>query len=297
MIFKQIKNQPDFKLPKSLTLILSEYEFVFNPSYVFHSEINYFAIRLFDKKLGIIKAIIYSWDNSEDINNIDLSSFLMDNFKIKKVADPKLFVMNNKVYCTCNSGDGQDYNFNKLMLVELNSNEIITHNICNYKQRNKTEKNWAFYSKNNHIYALYSLSPLTILKAKSCQGNVIDFVKYFSDSQQVKKNLSIGTPIISVGKELFFFGHKKYYNKKKRLYVGKLCKVSLENEPRLTVKNTMYIHSLKSMLGEEFKFNKNLISCTYFSCFFLKNENLILGYGVNDISWKIKILKFKKLCQ
>lgn len=290
-----LKKYKTYHLSPKVLAFLNKYKYTFNPSLVIYDEVNYLAIRVYDSVSKSILALLLIWQNDkEEIININLTDFFKEKFNFSKVADPKLFLMNGLVYGSFNTSHATDKP-NELALFQLNGSKIENYYLCQYNDRMRTEKNWAFFYKNQALFVLYSLEPLTILKAETIDKHQIVFKKYFEDKTQNYKDHSIGTPLIELENGFGFMAHKKYYRKRKRLYLGKPCLFDVENGFKLKVKQQFYFHSYKSLLGEKFKFNKNLISCTYFSGICREKGNLILGYGINDIDWNIVVLNKNKL--
>lgn len=290
-----LKKYKAYHLSPKVLAFLSKYKYTFNPSLVIHDEVNYLAIRVYDNVSKSILALLLIWqDDKEEIVTINLTDYFKEKLNFSKVADPKLFLMEGQVYGSFNTSHATDKP-NELALFQLNGSKIENYYLCNYNERMRTEKNWAFFYKNQTLFALYSLEPLTVLKAETIDKDQIVFKKYFEDKTQNYKDHSIGTPLIELENGYGFMAHKKYYRKRKRLYLGKPCLFNFENGFKLKVKRQFYFHSYKSLLGEKFKFNKNLISCTYFSGICRKKDKLILGYGINDIDWNIVVLNKNKL--
>lgn len=289
---KTLINYDSYVLPERVKQKFDKYEYVFNPSLVVVNQYTYLAVRVFDQSSKTILALLYIWKNEKDIHEINLTDYFFEKLGLMKVADPKLFISENKVLGTINTGNANNLSHNEIVLFELEGFEVKNYYTCQYPNRTRVEKNWVFYFDKGVLFALYSLSPLTILKAVNIKENTIDFKKEYIINETDMKDCSIGTPLVELGDSFGFIAHKKYYRKRKRLYVGKVCIIKMiDGCPMLKVKNKILIHSFKSLLGEKFKFNKRLISCTYFSGICQSNGDIILSYGINDINWNIVKLK------
>jgi len=277
-----------FTLPNKLLALLNEYEFIFNPSY---SECNggrYLAIRLCKNKKSLVISKVFYWEDSSinDIFDLDLSSFFKNKINLSKVADPKLFILNKKLHCTFNTGQpkGRD---NKVFICVLNKVSVESYFECIYDQRVRVEKNWSFFYKKNKLHCLYSIYPLTILKVDQYDKNKIHFIEDKKIEQPITKGYTIGTPLLKVENVYYLIAHKKVFFKGKRLYYGCLFKLDLNNKVCMTKEKHILFHSIKSLFGDKFKFNKRLISCTYFSGLYMKEDKFIVSYGVNDIDWNL----------
>jgi len=246
-------------IPQSIRTYLKTFRYTFNPSIIEGVKGNYLAIRFYNDQTKVVEAVLFFWNNGDNFKSINLSSYFRKEAGIKKVADPKLFKLNQ------------------------------------YNGRQKIEKNWVFYQANNTLYALYSLSPLKILKCTKV-GENLSCAEVLGLSQKNNfERLSLGTPLLHwEGDRYICLAHKKYYFKGKRLYTGIPIIFDAKNQSITTQKNE-FIHSFKSLLGAKKKFNKNLFSCTYFSGIMKKGMDVILTYGINDVSWNLTRIKTRKL--
>ncbi|RDK84807.1 hypothetical protein [Marinirhabdus gelatinilytica] len=290
----RLKNNEQYNLPKQVQKTLNKYAYVFNPSLVISRENHYLAIRAFCKESNSILALLFVWNDKKEVQEVNLTHYFCSRLKLVKVADPKLFVLEEEVYGTFNSGDAIKGS-NSIILFQLDKSLIKNYYECIYSDRIKTEKNWAFFKEKEEMFVLYSLDPLKILKLDKVSENKIFFKNFFCDPTQRLKNHSIGTPLIRVKNGYGFIAHKKLYRKRKRLYLGKMAILKTSGPVVVSVRSIPIIHSFESLLGSKFKFNKNLISCSYFSGLYRYQNKLILGYGINDIDYNIVIVNKKKL--
>ncbi len=282
-------------IPKSIKSILKTYKYVFNPSFVEYEGICYLAIRVYDESSNSIWSKLYMWSNTLEVIELNLSEKFKDKLQLDKVADPKLFVMNNAVWGTFNSGYEADKD-NALVLFKIENLKITDYYNCSYKGRQSVEKNWAFYFYNNEIYALYSLNGLSVLKGQNTQANVMEFFEESREDAMCFGAYTIGTPMVLYKNEYLFFAHRKVTRRGKRLYLGKPFWYQPGEKPKLrAASRNYYVHSYRSLLGVTHKFNPSLISCTYFSGLFLSGKKVILGYGINDVSWRIVKINISKL--
>ncbi|WP_439151541.1 hypothetical protein [Winogradskyella sp.] len=286
-MIKALKRYQANFLPAKLKKILATYTYTFNPSYCFFNDTHYLAMRTYLADEGEIKGKIFIWKNDIDIHTLDLSSYFKKKLGVNKVADPKLFLMNNRVFGTFNTG--REFNkFNKLFLFSLTKEGVYEHFTCKFDERANIEKNWAFYYYKNDLYALYSLNPLTIIKACNIGKDFIRFEIYYQDKKQSLVNHSIGTQLLNFEGEILGISHKKVSFKGSRMYLGRPIKFSLSNEPRIELgKKWFLIHSIKSLFGDRHKFNNQLISCTYFSGLSKLKDEIIVSYGINDVEYNI----------
>lgn len=274
------------------------HENIYNPSF-FINHLTHIVFRSFgSKKTTPIESFYLQIDVNKNILPPISLSEKFQSFGISYVADPKIFSLNNEVWITFNSGY-QKSGFNSLYIAKVYP-ELGQPIECNYENRVNVEKNWAFYSFENYLYALYSLNPLTILRSikplsKIKQSHDLLFSKYYLNTES-KNKLSIGTQLQEYKKNSYFIAHKKISFLGKRLYLGVPCKINLKDpHPELRVSSIYLAHSISSLWGSLNKHNKNLISCSYFSGLQIKDNMAYLGYGINDINFSLRKTNFKKL--
>lgn len=291
---KTLKKHTKQYLPPSLLKHLEHYSYVFNPSIVCHLDSFLMSMRVYDTASKTIQAHLYAWKEDAPYSFINLTEYFMDAMAIQKVADPKLFVMNNEVWGTFNTGYISE-GTNQLVLFQMKDAKIQTYFICVYSKRTSVEKNWAFFMKDNSIYALYGIEQGNVLKATSSDvatGGSLNFETYTTNKENNYKGYTIGTPLVALSNTTYgCIGHKKITVKGKRLYLGRAFKFSPFTEKPLETSSPYLIHSLSSLRGTSFKFNKNLISCTYFSGLTMYNDEFIISYGINDVAWNMVSIK------
>lgn len=295
---KTLKKYTTKYLSDDLLKHLDQYPYVFNPSIVSHLGCSLMTIRVYDTDTKTIHAHLYTWKEKESFNLLNLTEYFTTITNVKKVADPKLFIMNGDVWGTFNTGyvhKGE----NKVVLFQIKNAQISTYYYCNYNERSRIEKNWAFFMKDNCIYALYGLKSGYVLKASLKtleEGDSLSFVLNRAGVNKHFKGYTIGTQLLSLGDHNYgLIGHKKIEFKGKRIYFGRAFIFTPFEEISIKKSSPFFVHSLKSLLGNSFKFNKNLISCTYFSGITMRGDDVIISYGINDIDWNIIALKLNKL--
>jgi len=273
---------------------LSQFKFKFNPSFVKNKESNYLAIRVCKVEEEGIQALIYEWDDSGKYRLFNLSNHCHTNHGLSKVSDPKLFKIGHSVYCTFNTGHIENKS-NQLFLFEIKDFEKIDIKECKYSERKRIEKNWSFFERNNELCALYSINPLKILKGTALDGGTINFNELYCEDSQLPQ-YSIASPMVQISKNKYvMISHKKLVCNNKRLYLGLPLIFNAKERTITRSRSTYLIHSFTSLFGSKFKFNKNLISCTYFSGIDMNRNNFILSYGINDIDMRIVSVNRKLL--
>jgi len=271
-------------IPERLKAILSEYQYVFNPSFVEHNKKKYLAIRLYDVNFESIVSLLFVWVDGGAIQTINLSEYFNNAEGLLRVSDPKLFIMGGALWGAFNTGHTETNN-NEIILFELKESKINKYYFCDYAERSHVEKNWVFYVVNDELFSLYSISPMIILRAQEFKKNRIVFERYYFNESSQYTNYSIGSPMVSVDGKLLFVAHKKIYCMGKRLYLGRPFTFTHVEQPELKGRKIFLIHSIKALFGCTQKFNKNLISCTYFSGINYTGSEIQLSYGINDVQW------------
>lgn len=291
MVFR-LKKYSNHRFPKFLVEELSN-KVAFNPSISKLGENHFLVIRIFDESKKKIESYFFHYNKEVLLNKINLSEYFLDNECIDYVADPKLLVLKEELFVTFNNGYVNSEN-NKICIFRYSEMRITDFYYCEYPNRNRIEKNWAFFIKNGKLKVLYSLSPLTVLEEERKEGNVIYFRELFVDKSQFYNNYTIGTQLFNVNETYHFIVHLKIFIRKKRVYIGFPFKFNPVSN-KIFFSKKMLIHSFRSLFGSKFKFNKNLISCSYFSGIYIDSENTFLSYGINDTSWGIAKIKNEKL--
>jgi len=282
MLYYCKDHKADF-LPEQIKLDLEQYKYVFNPSFVLTDRTEYWAFRCYSESRKEILALIYIYDQENSSLTIhDLNTVFKDKYQTKP-ADPKLFKIKDKVYCTLNTGYSATVQ-NSVFLLHIGDEIDIKR--CVIKKRNTVEKNWAFFEHQGKLKMLYSISP--VCKTYTLSSTEDDQM-YFEEDRVLKNNLksiSIGTQPIINGDTMYLIGHRKFSVLNKRLYLGVPVRINI-NTLNVETKPVFLVHSLLAMLGNRFKFNRNLISCTYSSGLQIDftSRRARLSYGVNDISW------------
>jgi len=141
-----LTNKTHELLPEKIKDIIKKYPYTFNPSFFSLHGVNYLAIRVFSDVSKSIQANLYIWKNNAPnaITFLDLSEHFLKSDNISKVADPKLFVLDNVVWCNFNTGHPpSNKESNKLCLFKLYGDRIGKLQYCNYSKRTKVEKTGA----------------------------------------------------------------------------------------------------------------------------------------------------------
>jgi hypothetical protein len=276
---------------------LDEYKNLFNLSLcVLQNELGYVAaIRALSPE-GILpfRSSLLTMHNGQK-SVIDLTDAFLK-YDVEVVADPKLFAVEQTIWCTFNTGYKSDV-ANDIYLVQVFP-FVGKPQRCIYIERQRIEKNWAFYRKDDSWYALYGLSPVKILKCNNDNDeSELVFETVAEHPKKFFKDYSIGTQICTVDERSILVAHKKINIGEKRIYLGRILIIDLQNETIRPAKTAYLIHSFKSLFGVKQKWNKNLISCTYFSGITYEKtlKKLYLGYGVNDLNYNIAEIEESEL--
>lgn len=253
--------------------------------------------------------LIMTFRAIDDVNHGRIESFLLvieDGFEgmslvnltihaqqhgIPIAADPKLFLEHDKaIWLTFNTGYSKIGNDIYVMRVFP---QLEAPMKCIYPTRKKIEKNWAFFFEEDNLFALYSVNPTVILRASNPSETDVAFSLHHHKHTSTDLKLTIGTQVFSLGDdELGLIAHRKITFLGKRLYYGVPVKISKSGQGyQVNVCNVKIAHNFISLFGARKKHNKNLISCTYFSGVCSRGEEVLLGYGINDINYSFATLQ------
>lgn len=269
---------------------------IFNPSLRYMGDKLIVAFRAIDKThQAIIQSYVAIF--TTDFQRISLVNLTMHakQYGIPKAADPKLFREDDEsIWVTFNTGYSKTQN--EIYIMKLFP-QLETPRKCTYPDRQKVEKNWAFFFEGGRLFALYSLNPTVILKATTRSEREISFTVAHQGKTSTAPKLSIGTPLITLCEGQFgLIAHRKIGIFGKRMYFGVPIKLSKTTSGyRVEISTKKIAHNLSSLFGSRKKHNRNLISCTYFSGAVSRGDEVLLGYGINDVDCSFTILKKTEL--
>lgn len=254
---------------------------VFNPSFVFSKNIkavSFRAIPYANKNKKLTSYFCVDSGHGPEIQN--LSEAWTSYLNCPRLIDPKIFSLKEDIYITFNSGYVKGGNDIFVMKIYPN---IECPKKISYKGRQTQERNWSFFTHENDIYALYWVDPLRILKLEKSTDKQWHFVDYYKgDLVELYDQITLGTQLCYFKGKCYFIGHIKGNIDRRKAYLGKLFNFDFINK-NVEPHDGFMAHSFDSLFGVKNKSNKNLFSCTYFSGLNILNDNLLAGYGVNDI--------------
>lgn len=294
-MFTRLVNYQNDGVSRKLKRMLKSVDLknIFNPSFITRDTFTIIAFRAINPEVNKINSYVATFgENEQLLDLINLSEYVAQ-FNIQTAADPKIFLAEGTdVWITFNTGYSTDYNDIYILRFYPKMGKPLC---CHYEKRQKIEKNWAFFFEGNKILALYSITPLVILEAYwPCeQSNVCKFHELTVNGEKPKRFLSIGTQLTRVENGYLFVAHRKRTFFNKRMYYGVPIILNKKNAKfELYIGEKMkLIHSMRSVMGSKIKYNKNLLSCTYFSGInYLTNDQVVLGYGINDVDFSFASL-------
>jgi hypothetical protein len=262
----------------------------FNPSIASQSDSDFIAFRGSATGERPFRAFVASSESGLlDLSEVALASGL------PVVADPKLFRLGNELWATFNTGFTASAE-NGIYIQRIHP-DLTEPQLCILPGRQRIEKNWAFYlDESGDLSVVYSLDPLKILRRS--QGGLgngpLTFAHVESPLRSRAAGLTIGTQLSGVvGDSMILIAHQKLQFAGKRAYFGRAVELDLAfgNEQIVSVGQTWLIHSLASLLPARRRPNPNLISATYFAGIVQRDRDVILSYGVNDISGNVVSLE------
>ncbi|MBX9688090.1 MAG: hypothetical protein K2X27_15390 [Candidatus Obscuribacterales bacterium] len=256
---------------------------IFNPSFYCDDYLKIFAFRAIPDGNDFLASFV-SIEDRHGQKTINLSIDYYKQLGGVRLIDPKICKIHDSIYITFNTGhinSGNDIYVMKLYPELEQPKKII------FKQRNLQERNWAFFSEGQEIFALYSINPLQILKLKNVDENSWEMEEYYEGkpSGKVPQELSIGTQLCKHQGKYYFLAHKKFLERfRKKIYLGKFCSLDFTNKT-ISCGPDWFMHSFKSFFGSRLKHNSKLLSCTYFSGLQLSDNKVRVGYGINDVAY------------
>jgi len=271
----------DSKLQSSFENHLNEFEVngIFNPSFFVKDDLEVFSFRAIADKETSEPLSYISVKSRQGVHRANISKYLENELLDPRFIDPKIFTIDNDIYITFNSGWCPGGNNIFVMKVFPN---IERPKRVLYDNRQPQERNWAFFSRDGEIYALYWINPLVILKLTEQTDATWKFVEWHNGDAQpdVDKDLTIGTQI----NNSYFVGHGKLKRDKKKIYLGRLMSLDFDQK-KINQGKYSLSHSFESLLKCKPKHNENLFSCTYFSGLQVNSIKVTLSYGINDTEY------------
>jgi len=266
---------------------------IFNPSFYCDDDIKIFSFRaIVDAEHDLTSFVSIENRVGRSVSKIDANAYKKLN--VPQLIDPKIVKIGNVFYLTFNSGwrpEGNDIFIMKIYPGMGAPKKII------YEGRKKQERNWAFFSEQGEIYALYWINPVKILKLKTMGIDSWEFEDHYREGtpdRHLPEDLTIGTQLSSFQEQYCFVAHKKRIFKNRKIYLGRFCTFDLAKKT-ITPGKYWLVHSLKSLLGARIKHNTNLFSCTYFSGLQASGDLVKFGYGINDITYGFSAHRFDEL--
>jgi len=208
---------------------------------------------------------------------------------IAPVSDPKLVTLDGALWVTFNTGHFERPN--RIFAAPLQPRVGAAVELT-WPHRQEIEKNWALFTHDGALHAVYALSPLTILRERTGpRDGAIRFETLQSPQESATGGsrgpaLSLGPQLVPLsGKSWATIVHRKLLWRGKRLYLGLPARL-LAGDGGFTAEigRRHLAHSPRALLGARTRHNRNLLSCTYFSGLILGDGRAVLGYGVNDLA-------------
>jgi len=256
---------------------------IFNPSFHIDDKVRIFAFRAIPNGQEALTSFI----SVEDHSGRTITTLSPENYpelNAPRLDDPKVTQIGDEFYVTFNTGwvpEGNDIYIMRVYPEPGRPKRVV------YGKRNVQERNWAIFSAENEIYALYWINPLKILKLKSAENDSWTFEDFYSGETadpSFPQDLTLGTQLSRSDGKYYFVAHKKHRYQNRKLYLGRFCALDLAANT-VTPGKHLLVHSYESMLGDPVKHNPNLFSCTYFSGIQTSGRTIRLGYGINDVDY------------
>jgi hypothetical protein len=210
-----------------------------------------------------------------------------------KAADPKLVTLGSELYVTFNTGN-----------VHHGQNDIFLQRVaptvgppqrCLLSGRRMVEKNWGFFlTSEGSLRALYSLSPTTILRLdRGVLGSdePLEFVRETaSDIDGRFPRLHIGSQPLRIDGDRALVAANQQVplpGLPRKIYFGRIAELDLGTGRLSRLSRTGLVHSWRSTLPQRKRHNPGLFSATYFAGLSSADDELLVGYGINDIHFGI----------
>lgn len=268
----------------------------YNPSWLETQEYFIFSVRQSSKQTRILEfaeSPITSGKGAQSARRVNSIGEIDTRIGDVIVKDLRFFAFEGTAWLTFNTGHPKN---------PVDSNEIF---LAPYRDlgrmpfraifpgRQRIEKNWAFYGREGSLYAIYSASPLVVLRAVTVDEvkREIHFIRETGPKHEGPDNsysLTLASQPIVRGEELWFMVHEKVYQFGKfRAYFPRLLKSELlDGFPSRTEVGPRLFHSVANLKSPS-ESNKFAFGVTYASGLQIDDERALIGYGIADSRYKI----------
>lgn len=266
---------------------------VFNPSFYWSPDVKIFAFRAIVRGQRCLSSFFSIEDHSGRTTRL-LSPECFGNSTVPRFIDPKITHIGTDIFITFNSGwieSGND-----VYIMQIYPAIGLPKRIL-YGNRMTQERNWAFFHERGEVYALYWINPLKILRLKATTSDHWEMEDHYhseSIDAKIPADLTVGTQLAPSREGYCFIAHQKRLVRNRKLYLGRFCVLDFESGTIRAGKHWL-VHSFASILESRVKHNTNLFSCTYFSGIQASQDELTLGYGINDIDYGFATLSPNEL--
>lgn len=263
---------------------------VFNPSIATLGGVTHLAFRG-EQTPGVRPfGAFYAISDGNGLSMVADLTEIASTYGIRNVADPKLVVLDERVFVTFNTGfSSREPNY--LYLQQLWP-RIEAPQECVVGARQVIEKNWAFYlDGRGELGAIYSLTPtvtITLREGELGSGSPLFFERRPATSAEGRSDLTIGTQLSFSGDGVaWLVAHQKLRILRRRAYFGRLVRVQFSGngDVRVDVGARPLVHSIASTLPRLPRHNRGLLSATYFAGLQYGLEGFDLSYGINDVGY------------
>lgn len=155
--------------------------------------------------------------------------------------------------------------------------EEINSCLLDKENKNRIEKNWVLFSKNNETYIIYQWYPLEIYKldnlnASSVFNQDLQYenvsLQYTIDTPNFLKDVRGSTNGVEIDNEIWFITHVVSYETNRYYYHMFI----------VLDKNTLKVKRISKM----FTFDGSRVEYTLGFCYFKKEEKFLIGYSKKD---------------
>jgi len=229
---------------------------------------NFTISEYLDKSVENVSCLV-----KETNNSISFIKKIKTKEGVSGYEDPRLFKYRNSYWIICTK---IDKNGQRLIIFDINNSSKEYE--LKYKNRNKVEKNWLPFVVNDELYFLYSIDPYIVLKY-----NENECIKVVST---VKKNIfseKIGGSVPGID---FKYNNRDYF-----MFGGHIS----INKYHIIRKNFFFL--TEKTFPFDIKFHTEILDFNnhpieFLSGMYIKNDKVVLSYGVNDCySEKIEVKK------
>lgn len=201
---------------------------------------------------------------------------------VRRPEDVRPFTLGGKVYVSYATGLAGG---GKIRVNEVDIENATVGNDIHvvYPESKAREKNWAFWSKGDEVFALYRVSPTVVLKRVEARPSKWVFAEHYTGLGQDLPGVHIGSQMVEHEGRHFFMAHRHYPwgARGKSIYIGSLAQIA-GPESDVALNPTALFHGVRTLALYGATGSGPVASVTYYAGLCIRDGVFRVSCGVND---------------